>query len=184
MALGHVFVVVIGRLQSVKNTLVEVAKDFGVTDVLVLRLAFNPHSCGASRHRFLFYSSWMPPVKRHWKHLEAQRPVMSKKAESAQLDFEGRGAQQIPSCLNMRTRSCRSDDRMFLLRFSLLCPWLKCGGKHSWIRSGQAHAAAVAGMDWLQPKSCWNAVKSYDVGFWEDLGSEIGNRTGKSTSSS
>ena len=105
MALGHVFVVVIGRLQSVKNTLVEVAKDFGVADVLMLRLAFNPHSCGASRHRFLFYSSWMPPVKRHWEHLEAQRPDMSKKAESAQLDFEGRGAQQIPSCLNMRTRS-------------------------------------------------------------------------------
>lgn len=49
MALGHGFVVVIGRLQSVKNTLVEVAKDFGVTDVLTLRLAFNPHACGASR---------------------------------------------------------------------------------------------------------------------------------------
>lgn len=84
-----------------------------------------------------------------------------------------------------------TDDRMFLLRFSLLCPWLKCGGQASkglanihesdqdklTLRRWQEWTA------WLQPKSCWNAVKSYDVGFWEDLGSEIGNRTGKSTSS-
>lgn len=86
-----------------------------------------------------------------------------KKAESAQLDFEGRGAQQIPSCLNMRTRcwgqmigcffcdsACCAHDLSAEASFpKVLQTFKRFIYQHSSIRSGQAHAAAVAGMDSL-----------------------------------